>query len=319
LKKSLLGPMARKAQSLRILSEAKAIAPLSDAMSRGAEAIEQFLDSVLTPPEGPEARLFNSMRYSSLGGGKRMRPFLTMQSARLFGVPDSRALRAGAAVELVHCYSLIHDDLPAMDDDDFRRGKPSNHKAYDDATAILAGDALLTLAFEVLAHSDTHPEGDVRSELVLGLTRAAGANGMVGGQMIDLLAEDMDADVSLISRIQRLKTGALIAFACEAGAILGKANDEQKEALRRYSNDVGLAFQIKDDLLDTLGKAEDIGKATQKDADAGKATFVGLLGVEEAQQRAELLCQQAISHLEIFGDNAAHLRGIARFAIDRRT
>lgn len=288
-------------------------------MTRDAEAIEELLDRLMPVPDGLDARLFEAMRYATLNGGKRMRPFLTLESARLFDVPDDRALRAGAAVELIHCYSLVHDDLPAMDDDDLRRGKPSCHKQFDDATAILAGDALMTLAFDILASSETDPDGDVRSDLVAGLARASGAFGMVGGQMIDLLAENLDADVRMITQIQRLKTGALIAVACDMGAILGRATPDQRTALRRYANDLGLAFQIKDDLLDTLGKAEDIGKATQKDADAGKATFVALLGVDEATQRAEMLSDQAISHLEIFGEKAAHLRAIARFAIERQT
>lgn len=288
-------------------------------MSRCADAVELFLNKMLTAPKGMESTVFEAMRYSSLGGGKRIRPFLVQECARLFGISDCRAIRAGAAVELIHCYSLIHDDLPAMDNDDFRRGKLACHIAFDEATAVLAGDGLLTLAFEVLGHKDTHPDGNVRSDLIYSLSQAAGARGMVGGQMIDLMAEKLDADISLISRIQRLKTGALISYACEAGAILGKATDEQKKSLRLYSDDVGLAFQIKDDLLDMLGKAEDVGKATRKDADAGKATFVGLLGVREAQQRAEALCKQAISQLEMFDEKASNLRRIARFAIERQT
>ena len=288
-------------------------------MSRCADSVELFLNKILTAPKGLESTVFEAMRYSSLGGGKRIRPFLVLECARLFGVVDYRAIRVGAAVELIHCYSLIHDDLPAMDDDDFRRGKLACHLAFDEATAVLAGDGLLTLAFEVLGHKDTHPDGNVRSDLVYSLSQAAGARGMVGGQMIDLMAEKLDADMSMISRIQRLKTGALISYACEAGAILGKATDEQKKSLRLYSDDVGLAFQIKDDLLDMLGEAEDIGKATRKDANAGKATFVGLLGVREAQQRAEVLCKQAISQLEMFDEKASNLRGIAKFAIERQT
>ena len=301
------------------MSEAERLMPLEDALSEGAAAVEEGLDLVLTSPEGPEARLFEAMRYSSLGSGKRLRPFLALASGRLFGTPDARALRVGAAIELVHCYSLIHDDLPAMDDDDLRRGQPSCHIAFDEATAILAGDALLTLAFQVLAEPATHPDGEVRSNLVRGLAVAAGGHGMVGGQMIDLMAEHTDADFTMITRIQRLKTGALIGFSCEAGAILGGASEEQRLALSRYAHDVGLAFQIVDDLLDELGTAEDLGKATQKDAAAGKATFVSLLGVEEARRRAELLADQAVSHLDIFGDKAAHLCAIARFVIERRT
>ena len=284
-----------------------------------ADAIEGVLDQLLPSAQDPESRLMDAVRYSTLGGGKRIRPFLVVSGAALFSVDERCALRAGAAIEMIHCYSLIHDDLPAMDDDDLRRGQPSCHIAFDEATAILAGDALLTLAFQVLAEPATHPDGEVRSNLVRGLAVAAGGHGMVGGQMIDLMAEHTDADFTMITRIQRLKTGALIGFSCEAGAILGGASEEQRLALSRYAHDVGLAFQIVDDLLDELGTAEDLGKATQKDAAAGKATFVSLLGVEEARRRAELLADQAVSHLDIFGDKAAHLCAIARFVIERRT
>jgi len=301
------------------LSDAERVVPLENALSEWAAAVDEVLDQVLTSPEGPEARVFEAMRYSCLGSGKRLRPFLTLAAGRLCGAPDSRSLRVGAAIELVHCYSLVHDDLPAMDDDDLRRGQPSCHVAFDEATAILAGDALLTLAFEVLSSPATHPDGDVRSNLVGGLARAAGGHGMVGGQMIDLLAEHTDADFAMITRIQRLKTGALIGFSCEAGAILGGAAEEKRLALHRYAHDLGLAFQIADDLLDELGSAKDLGKATQKDAAAGKATFVSLLGVVEAKRRAHLLAQQAVSHLDVFGEKAAHLRAIATFVIERRT
>ncbi|MEE8333965.1 MAG: polyprenyl synthetase family protein, partial [Alphaproteobacteria bacterium] len=206
-----------------------------------------------------------------------------------------------------------------MDDDDLRRGQPTCHKEFDEATAVLAGDALQSLAFEVLAHPATHPSGNVRSDLVQALAIAAGGRGMAGGQMIDLLAGDDFPDVATIARMQRLKTGALIGFSCEAGAILGQAGDERRQALQHYAHDVGLAFQIADDLLDVLGSAEDIGKATQKDEAAGKVTFVSLLGVEKAQERARLLSDQAIGHLEIFGEKAEHLRAMAKFVIERRT
>lgn len=305
--------------SLQTLSEANALTPLPEAMAEGAAAVEQILDEVLAAPQGHEARLFEAMRYASLDGGKRLRPFLTLECARLFDTPDSYSLRAGVAVELIHCYSLIHDDLPAMDDDDLRRGKPSCHIAFDEATAILAGDALQAIAFEILADSATHPDAEVRAALVKGLAIASGGNGMVGGQMIDLAAEHSDADVSTITRMQRLKTGALISFSCEAGAIVGKASDEARQALLHYAHDLGLAFQIADDLLDVLGTAEDVGKATQKDEAAGKATFVSLLGVPEAQERAQLLIEQAIARLDMFGEKAAHLRAIANFVVKRRT
>jgi farnesyl diphosphate synthase len=240
-------------------------------------------------------------------------------SARLFAVAESCALRAAAAVEMVHCYSLVHDDLPAMDDDDLRRGQPTCHVRFDEATAILAGDALLTRAFEVLADVPTHPDPHVRSQLVLALARAAGAEGMVGGQMLDLLAENASLDMPEITRLQRMKTGALIAFACEAGAILGKAAEPARHALRAYAHDLGLAFQIADDLLDVEGTAAEVGKKTGKDAAAGKATFVSLLGVERAKAQAQMLAEQACRHLEMFDEKADYLRELARFVVTRRT
>lgn len=311
--------MALRDWSLQTLSEANALMPLSEAMAEGAAAVEQILDEVLAAPQGHEARLFEAMRYASLDGGKRLRPFLTLECARLFNTPDSYSLRAGVAVELIHCYSLIHDDLPAMDNDDLRRGKPSCHIAFDEATAILAGDALQAMAFEILADKATHPDAEVRAALVKGLAIASGGNGMVGGQMIDLAAEHSDADVSTVTRMQRLKTGALISFSCVSGAIVGRASDEARRALLHYAHDLGLAFQIADDLLDVLGTSEDVGKAIQKDEAAGKATFVSLLGVSEAQERAQFLTEQAIARLDMFGKKAAHLRTIANFVVQRRT
>jgi farnesyl diphosphate synthase len=301
------------------LSNVEILTPLADAMAEGAAAVDAVLDKFLAVPEGHEARLFEAMRHSTLGAGKRLRPFLVLASSRLCGVAETSALRVGAAVELIHCYSLVHDDLPAMDDDDMRRGKPSCHVAFDEATAILAGDALQTMAFEILADPETHQMGEVRCELVTALSRAAGGHGMVGGQMIDLLAEHSVADVATVTRLQRLKTGALISLSCEAGAILGRASVEVRQALHHYAHDLGLAFQIADDLLDALGDAKDVGKATGKDDAAGKATFVSLMGVEKAQQRARLLTAQAIEHLDIFGDKAQHLRDIATFVVERRT
>ncbi len=294
------------------------LVPLSDAMRNAAVVLGDTLDQLLPRPEGPEARLFEAMRYASLDGGKRLRPFLVLCGARLFAGLQAQALRVGAAVEMVHCYSLIHDDLPAMDDDNLRRGRPSCHIEFDEATAILAGDALLTLAFEILADSATHPDAELRSELVTRLAAALGGNGMVGGQMLDLVAEHTTADVAMVTRIQRLKTGALIGFSCEAGAILCGAAEKQRQALMRYSHDLGLAFQIVDDLLDAEGDAEDMGKATGKDVDAGKATFVSLLGLEPARERAHMLVEQAKAHLDIFGDRAAHLCAIADFVVERR-
>ncbi|MHA1107528.1 MAG: polyprenyl synthetase family protein [Alphaproteobacteria bacterium] len=288
-------------------------------MESAAASLDEVLDSVLPVPVGHEARLFEAMRYAALGSGKRLRPFLVLCGAEIAGAPQSRALRVGAAIELVHCYSLVHDDLPAMDDDDLRRGKPSCHVAFDDATAILAGDALLTMAFEVLADPITHPKGEVRSALLHRLARASGGAGMVGGQMIDLESENKASDVATITRMQRLKTGALIGFACEAGAVLGEAPEHVVHALHLYAHDLGLAFQIADDLLDAEGDARDMGKATGKDAAAGKATFVSLLGLEQARERAHLLAQQAVGHLELFDDRADYLREIASFVVERRT
>ena len=288
------------------------------ALAENAAAVNEALDHLLPLPETPEARVVEAMRYGALGGGKRVRPFLVTQSAALFGVRRSAALRAAAAVEMVHCYSLIHDDLPAMDDDDLRRGQPTCHKKFDEATAILAGDALLTKAFEVLADPETHGDPKVRADLVLALAKAAGDRGMVGGQMLDLWAEENELDVPQITRLQRMKTGELIAVSAEAGAILGKASHESRLALHAYAHDIGLAFQIADDLLDVEGDAATVGKATGKDAGAHKATFVSLLGVEKARQQAALLSKQAAEHLDIFGEKADLLKQLARFIVERR-
>lgn len=293
--------------------------PLTQAMAGAAVEVEAALQQVMASEDEPERRLFESMRYAALGGGKRLRPFLVLQGAGLFSVARKPAVRTAAAIELVHCYSLVHDDLPAMDDDDLRRGKPTVHKAFDEATAILAGDALLTLAFEVLAHPDTHSNPDVRCRLVAELARAAGAHGMVAGQMIDLSALGRDMDIGEITRLQRLKTGALIGFACEAGAILGQAAASQHEALRGYSHDLGLAFQIADDLLDVEGTEAEVGKAVGKDADRGKATFVSILGTERARAQADILAQQAVDHLEVFDEKADFLRKVAQYIVERRS
>jgi farnesyl diphosphate synthase len=291
-----------------------------NALAEAATLTDAVLDKLIAVPPGLEARVFEAMRYAALAPGKRLRPFLVLASARLFGVARHRALQVAAAIELVHAYSLVHDDLPAMDDSDLRRGRPTCHKAFDEATAILAGDGLLTLAFEVLAHADTHGDPAVRSDLVAALAQAAGAHGMVGGQMIDLIAEERpDLDIGAITRLQRLKTGALIAFACESGAILGKAPAESRAALRGYAHDLGLAFQIADDLLDVEGSAAATGKPVGQDAAAGKATFVSILGVERARGQAELLVSQAVAHLDLFEERADLLRQAARFVVDRRT
>jgi farnesyl diphosphate synthase len=292
----------------------------ADALGEAAALTDAVLDKLIAAPDGLEARVFEAMRYAALAPGKRLRPFLVLASSTLFSVGRSRALQVAAAIELVHAYSLVHDDLPAMDNSDLRRGRPTCHKAFDDATAVLAGDGLLTLAFEVLALPDTHGDPAVRAELVVALAQAAGGHGMVGGQMIDLIAEHRrDLDIGTITRLQRLKTGALIAFACESGAILGKATLEARHALRGYAHDLGLAFQIADDLLDVEGSAAATGKPVGQDAAAGKATFVSILGVERARAQAELLVSQASAHLDLFAERADLLRQAARFVVDRRT
>ena len=293
------------------------MADLNQSLGDAASQVEDFIDKLLAVEDAAEQRLHEAMRYAALDGGKRLRPFLLMQSASLFGVSKRSALRTGAALELVHCYSLVHDDLPAMDDDDLRRGKPTVHKKFDEATAILAGDALLTLAFEVLSHDETHANAGVRCHLVSALAKAAGSHGMVGGQMIDLQAENKSLNIGQITRLQRLKTGELIAYACEGGAILGQASNTAHEALRGYAHDVGLAFQIADDLLDVEGRVEKVGKAVNKDEDAGKATFVSILGVERARSQANRLADQAIEHLAIFDEKADLLRRAARFVVER--
>ena len=291
------------------------------ALNFAAESVEHTMERLLPSGDEGEARLFEAMRYSSLGGGKRLRAFFVLASATLFKVAPQSALRTASAIEFVHAYSLIHDDLPAMDDDDLRRGKPSCHRQFDEATAILAGDALQALALEVLAHEETHGDPAVRVALVAELARAAGAHGMVGGQMLDLLAETQAEPLSIgaITRLQRLKTGALISFSCTAGAILGKASDHARAALSAYAHDLGLAFQIVDDLLDVEGNVVELGKTPGKDAEAGKATFVSILGVERARAQAGLLAQQAAVHLESFGEAAELLRQAANFVVARRT
>ncbi len=291
---------------------------LDSALTACAETVEKYLDRLLPKSEMPEARVIDAMRYATLGGGKRIRPFLLVQSATLFSVAESRAYRAAAALEMVHCYSLVHDDLPAMDDDDMRRGRPTVHKEFDEATAILAGDALLTKSFEVLADPETHGNASVRANLCLELAKAAGDHGMVGGQMLDLVAEQSELDIPEITRLQRMKTGALIAVACDMGAIMGQASNSARQALHHYAHDIGLAFQIADDLLDVEGDAEEVGKRTGKDEAAGKATFVSLLGVGRARDQAHLLAEQAAAHLEMFEEKGEHLKQLANFIVTRR-
>jgi farnesyl diphosphate synthase len=290
---------------------------VTDATAIATRLTDALIERLLAVPPGLEARVYEAMRYSALAPGKRLRPLLVLAGARLFGVARRSALQVAAAIEMVHAYSLIHDDLPAMDDSDLRRGRPTCHKQFDEATAVLAGDGLLTMAFEVLAHPDTHGDPAVRCRLVAALASAAGGAGMVGGQMIDLIAERQTLDIGAITRLQRMKTGALIAFACESGAILAKAASELDIALRGYAHDLGLAFQIADDLLDVEGTPAETGKPVGADAAAGKATFVSILGVERARAQAGLLVDQAVAHLDLFAQKAELLRQVARFVINR--
>lgn len=269
-------------------------------------------------PASGEAKVMEAMRYSALGGGKRLRPFLTVQTAKLFGVNPDAAIMTAAAIEFVHVYSLIHDDLPAMDNDDFRRGKPSNHKQFGEAAAILAGDALLTYAFEVLANPKVHADAAVRCELIRSVARAAGVRGMVGGQMMDLDAEHKELTVEEVIRLQRLKTGEMFAVSCEAGAILGKAPEQLRARLQRYAHDIGLAFQITDDLLDVESTQSETGKTVRKDKTQGKATLVSMLGIDRAREQANTLAAQALNHLSAFDERADALRELAKFVVNRK-
>jgi farnesyl diphosphate synthase len=294
-------------------------APIEPAFAETASFIEATLDALLPKPAGPEARLLEAMRYAVLNGGKRLRAFLVLQSGRQFSV-DRRALgRVASAVECLHAYSLVHDDLPSMDNDDLRRGRPTVHKAFDEATAILAGDALLTLAFSLLASPEAHGDPFVRCELIARLGAAAGHAGMVGGQMIDLSEEGQATPLPEITRLQRLKTAALITYCCEAGAIMGKASATARQALAAYGQEVGLAFQIADDLLDLEGTSAETGKKVGKDAARGKATVVASLGAERARSHAEALAAQAVRHLDLFDEKADLLRAAAHFVVRRRT
>ncbi|MCK5384878.1 MAG: polyprenyl synthetase family protein [Alphaproteobacteria bacterium] len=291
---------------------------LQNEMGSVSEAVNKTIGLLLPKTDLAEMRLFEAMRHSTLGGGKRLRPFLVMHSAALFNVDPARARRVSAALEFIHCYSLIHDDLPAMDNAALRRGKPTVHRQFDEATAILAGDALLTLAFEVLSEPETHEDPHVRCELIKTLAVSAGSQGMVGGQMLDLIAEEEEFDLGTISRMQRMKTGKLMAFACEAGAILGKTDGPHRKALCNYAFDLGLAFQVTDDILDVEADPQDTGKDTKKDKQAGKATFVSAMGKKQAKERAEMLVEQAIKHLRIFDGREKHLVDLALYVLERR-
>ena len=290
---------------------------LEPALKAMASAVDRRLDRLLPLPEDPRARLIEAMRYAAMGGGKRMRPLLCVAACDLFHVDKERALRVAVAAECVHVYSLVHDDLPCMDDDDRRRGKPTVHIQFDEATAVLAGDALQALAYEIIADPATHEDASVRADLCLQLARASGPSGMAGGQVMDLAAEKGGFDLAMTTRLQQLKTGALIGFSVEAGAIMGRASAGARRQLRGYAHDLGLAFQIADDLLDVEGDEETAGKALGKDGSQNKATFVSLLGVERARGQAEMLIDQAIDHLHGFGAEADLLRAVARFAIAR--
>ncbi|MEM7680030.1 MAG: polyprenyl synthetase family protein, partial [Pseudomonadota bacterium] len=291
---------------------------LQDALEEVAGAVNRTIERLLPETDLAEARLYDAMRHGTLGGGKRLRPFLAVQSAFLFNVDSSRARRVAAAIEFVHCYSLIHDDLPSIDDAALRRGKPTVHKQFDEATAVLAGDALLTLAFEILSERETHEDPRVRCELIRELAKASGGHGMIGGQMLDLIGEEEEFDLGTISRLQRMKTGALMAFACEAGAILGRSSEPQRRALRNYAHDLGLAFQVTDDILDVEADPQDTGKDAGKDEEAGKSTFVSTMGKDEAQNRAEMLVRQAQRHLNIFEGRADLLKELADYVLQRR-
>jgi farnesyl diphosphate synthase len=290
---------------------------LLEALSHTSTAVEKKLERLLSASPVGEHRLVDAMRYSMFAGGKRLRPFLVVCSADLFGVDKASSLRVAAAVECIHCYSLIHDDLPAMDDDKMRRGKPTAHIQYDEATAILAGDALQSLAFEILSAEETHADPNVRCKLVSKLAKASGMHGMAGGQMMDIEAPEKQVSMGEVTHLQHMKTGALIGYCVEAGSILGKASKQKQNLLQSYARDLGLAFQITDDLLDLRGNEARVGKALSKDANKGKATFVSLLGEDRAQSQAEMLIEQAISRLDEFGDSAVLLRALAIYVLER--
>jgi farnesyl diphosphate synthase len=290
---------------------------LQTALETVGAGIDAAFDRLLAVPEDGRARLYEAMRYAAIGGGKRIRPMLVVAACDLFALDRARSMRVALAVECIHVYSLIHDDLPSMDDDDLRRGKPTLHRAFEESTAILAGDSLHALAFEILADEATHEDPFVRSELVAELARASGPAGMAGGQMMDLMGAGAALDLAAVTRLQQLKTGALIGWCVEAGAIMGRVPPEGRTGLRGYARDVGLAFQIVDDLIDHEGMEEKAGKRVGKDRAAGKQTFVSLLGPERARRQADLLIGQAIEHLHPFGGEADLLRAVARFAVER--
>ncbi|HTO40306.1 MAG TPA: farnesyl diphosphate synthase [Rhizomicrobium sp.] len=301
------------------IREKRTVVDLNAALAHASASVETALQRLLPAPTGLHARAQEAMRYATFAGGKRMRPFLVLQSSRLFGVGESRAVRVAAAIEVLHTYSLVHDDLPSMDNDDLRRGRPTTHRAFDEATAILAGDGLLTLAFEILSDPATHPSADVRCALISNLAQAAGSNGMIGGQMIDMKASERALSADEVMLLQRLKTGALFEFSCEAGAILGEAPHADRERLRSFAQDFGLAFQITDDLLDVTSTAEKAGKSVGKDQDQGKATLISIYGLEGAKAEAEKLVRRACATLDVYGENAAELQALADYLLGRES
>ncbi len=292
---------------------------LGEAIRNIQTEIDSVFDALLPIPDDTSARLVEAMRYAAMGGGKRVRPLLVCSTASLFGVSRDAALRAGAAIEAIHVYSLIHDDLPCMDNDDLRHGKATLHKVYDEATAVLAGDALHALAFEILADDATSEDPFTRSELILTLGQASGMSGMAGGQMMDMVADEegVKYDLQAITRLQQLKTGALLAASVEMGAVLGKVAPQGRAHLRAYARDIGLAFQIADDLLDVEGDIDKAGKALRKDNEQGKQTFVTLMGVDQAREQARALVDQAILRLASYGSEADILRALARYIVER--
>jgi farnesyl diphosphate synthase len=283
-----------------------------------AERVNTALDALLPKPQGPESELMQAMRYSALGGGKRLRPFFTIEAGRMFDADEGALLRVACAIECVHTYSLIHDDLPCMDDDELRRGRPTLHLAFDEATALLAGDALLTFAFELMSEAETHRDPQMRCLLTTGLARAAGASGMVAGQVADMAGGEIDSDLIAVTRMNRLKTGALVNFSVEAGAMIGCASEAERTALSRYAHDVGLAFQMRDDILDAEGVVRDTGKAVGKDKDRGKVNFVTVMGADATRERVTMLAAQAKQHLALFGPRARILLSAVDFVVERR-